>query len=307
MRRLTALFCSLALLACGSEPSGLDDGGDPDVVAAISVEQGAEQSARAMRVMPDSVVGRATDDQGRAVEGRIVEFQLPAGPDAGSVDQQTLATNPQGRVFYELTAGPRAWTSRVAAGEDSAYTARLVASVDGRSDEVVEFTFAVQPGDPVELDLFFSTGDPPVLRPGDTVNPLDMLEWPARDQHGNPLPGSMIDDRSAGWVYLFSGGDVEAEGPSGTGWDAGPLPELHREGWHDSNAIRTTTGDGSTLPDSLEVRGGMDWTSGDLGDHLSLRVMLPACWEHTRTLDDGREEFEAVPWTEGCPAPEDQV
>ena len=189
MRRLTALLSILALAACGSEPTSLDDGG-PTVVAAISVEQGARQSARPTRPMPDSVVARATDSQGRAVEGRIVEFQLPAGPEAGSVDQQTLATNAQGRVFYELRAGTRAWTSRPP-GEDSAYTARLVASVEGRSNEVTEFTFAVQPGEPANTP----SGDDRLVEDGtfdqfgadgEAEAPFNANFW--IDEHENPVP-----------------------------------------------------------------------------------------------------------------------
>jgi hypothetical protein len=195
MRRLIAVAAALTLACGGSDgTTGID--GDPGIAADITVEQGADQRAPILDVMPDSVIGRVMDDQGRAVGGQTVNLVIPAGEEAGrwtglSGPTGTLTTDAQGRVFAELQAGTRAWTSRVVDGEDSAYVARLVASREGRADEIEELTFAVEPGEPVvgdDRDVARGatggglTGDSPHTVPaGNTFAAV-------RDQHENPVP-----------------------------------------------------------------------------------------------------------------------
>lgn len=230
MRYLTAVL-ALALLftaACGSEPTNLDGGGGPGVAAAISVELGADQSARPERAMPDSVVGRVTDDQGRGVEGQLVNFEVPSGSEAGSFDAGALSTNAQGRVFNELTAGTRAWTSRLLDGQDSAYTARLVASRDGRPDEIAEMTFAVDPGPPRRgsepsgnerhdedgtFDEFGDDGDAEAVIAANFGG-----AW--EDPHENPIPFelALIDGDNVEIIKRsFQAYAVRATGATGTG------------------------------------------------------------------------------------------
>lgn len=189
MRRLVAFISCLAFLACGSEPTGLN-GGTPDIIASVSVEGGNRQSARPQNPMPDSVVGRATDSQGRAVQGRLINFTIPAGDSAGSFAARALQTNAQGRVFNELTAGTKAWTSRVVNGQDSAYTARLVASREGRPDEIATMTFSVLPGEPVVgADRRDNTGaGGGGLNGSNTYTlPADVHGAAVYDEHGNPV------------------------------------------------------------------------------------------------------------------------
>jgi hypothetical protein len=243
--RVTALVLvgTLVAIGCGGSTTGLeDDGGTPGVVTALEVEQGAEQSARPEQAMPDSVVGRATDDAGTPVEGQLVHFEVPAGAEAGTFDVGSLLTNGQGRVFNELRAGTRAWTARVAAGEDSAYTARLVASRDGRPDEILEFTFAVEPGPAEFADLSHGSWsiaeDPFVgrmeapggLAPDSLGNPAlwrflvgDGLLGVETTRPGTPEARTLIVDDSAAFSALegdttfYSNGQVrmvEATGPT---------------------------------------------------------------------------------------------
>lgn len=147
MRKTLATLLALALVACGEgSPTGSGDGSG--VVSSLDVVDGDGQSAPVQQPMPDSVVGEVTDDNGNSVEGVAVNFEIPAGDSAGTFEANVLQTNAGGRVVNQLTAGVKAWTSRVVAGEDSAYAARLVASRDGRPDEIAQMRFAVEPGPP---------------------------------------------------------------------------------------------------------------------------------------------------------------
>lgn len=180
MRYLAIALATLTAFACGSEtPTDSSDNSDPaGPVAAVTVESGDGQKAPPRRALPDSIVGRVTDSSGNPISGQIVNFQVAAGDSAGSFEVDALQTNSEGRVFNELTTGIRAWTARVAAGEDSAYTARLVASREGRPDEVARLNFAVEPAEATEFpEAGFSRFDP------DSVE-----RWPdpARDRFGNP-------------------------------------------------------------------------------------------------------------------------
>lgn len=173
MRRLS-LLCLVLALACGG-PTGPEDR-SLQLAAAIEVESGTDQIAPVTEVMPDSVVARVLDADGNPVEGRLVNFEVDAGDEAGRFDASALQSNGQGRVFNELRAGTRTWTDRVWNMEDSAYTVRLVASNEGRPDEVQSFTFAVEPGPVVETSFTWKrSGATPIRLPAS-----------AFDEYGNP-------------------------------------------------------------------------------------------------------------------------
>lgn len=144
MRKLAA-FVALLALACGDSPAGpggeIGTGGS---VAAISVEQGSGQRGPPQQALPDSIVGQVTDGGGDPVQGVLVNFEVTSA-DGGQFETVSLQTNSNGRVFNRLVAGTKAWTSLVP--EDSTHTARLVASREGRPDEITSFQFVIQPGE----------------------------------------------------------------------------------------------------------------------------------------------------------------
>lgn len=196
----TATVLVAILAACSGGPTGLDDGGPPDVVASIEVEKGEGQRGPPVEVLPDSVVGRVLNSAGDPMSGVFVNFETPGG----TFDADGLTTNGNGRVFNELTTGEVAWTARVAAGEDSAFTARLVASRDGRPDEIASFTFAVDPDPAASAAL---AGGRWSMAEGPFSARLEAPGSMAPDEHGNPAlfrlrvgPG-MLDvlDARMGW------------------------------------------------------------------------------------------------------------
>lgn len=307
MRRLSLVLPVLAL-ACGGSSEALSGPGGPSIAADITVEQGADQTAPVGQALPDSVVGRAVDGAGDPVEGRIVNLEVPAGPDAGRFDADALQTNATGRVFAELRTGTRAWTARVRSGEDSAYVARLIASREGRADEIESFTFSVQPGPLTKLTL--RPGEAPDYRIGDRLDVLSDLTWPGRDEHGNPIPGSMLRGRSASWTFFFNHPRTgEIRGPAGTGWGMDAVPELHKVGWIPAASpdVDTSAVTPDWPPDSAFVFGELEMSSGTIGGDMPLEVLLPVCWETTPQGKEGFVRFQAVPWTADCPTPEEQV
>lgn len=186
MREEPAALLVLAFIACGGgSPTGSGNGSG--VVSSLDVVEGNGKSAPVQQPMPDSVVGEVRDDNGDPVEDVTVNFDVPAGDSAGTFEANVLQTNADGRVVNQLTAGVKAWTSRVVAGEDSAYTARLVASIEGRPDEVAEITFAVQPGPVGDF-----TPTPSEIEEGsDQDRENGLLDFPmslVMDSLSNPVP-----------------------------------------------------------------------------------------------------------------------
>lgn len=203
MRKTLVTLLAFAFVACGGgSPTGSGD--ESGVVSSLDVVDGDGQSAPVQQPMPDSVVGEVTDDNGDPIEGVAVNFEVPAGDSAGMFETNVLQTNADGRVVNQLTAGVEAWTSRVVVEEDSAYTARLVASRAGRPDVVSEFTFGVDPGPAAEYRFALGgcclTDDP-------FSGSVEAPATSATDEHGNPAlfrlrvgPGMLeVDDGRFGW------------------------------------------------------------------------------------------------------------
>lgn len=310
MRRLSGVLLLIAAACGGSSTGPGDGGGGPSPVSSLEVESGNDQSAEPTEAMPDSIVVQAVDDAGNPVEGKLVNFEVPAGDSAGTFVADALQTNEEGRAFNELTAGTLAWTARVDAGEDSAYTARVVASRDGRPDEVGTVTFAVQPGPLDELTLPAPLPEQRLeLRIGDPVAVLDMAMWAGLDEWENPIPGSMIENRAVTWTY--DAADQSVGGPSGEGWDAGPVPPLHEMGWKGSDAIvidTTVTDPEIPSADSAWAIGHIAFTTEGISTPVNIAVLVAMCYEEDENVDPQRGVviYRPIDWTANCPAVEKQ-
>lgn len=181
-KALAVLLPMLAVAACGSDVSGPEPRG-LSVVASVQVEEGEGQRGAPEQAMPDSIVARVTDSSGNAVEGRLVNFEVVGGSENGQFEASALTSNGNGRVMNELRAGPRAWTSRIVDGQDSAATARLVASNKGQPDSVTTFTFAVEVG-PVHEASFGGLR----LNGSDGALVIDLGRRLVVDEWNNPVP-----------------------------------------------------------------------------------------------------------------------
>ncbi|NIR76802.1 MAG: hypothetical protein GWN53_17385 [Gammaproteobacteria bacterium] len=290
------------LVACGDAGESITEASSV-TFSSLQVSAGADQLAPPETPLSDSVVASVTDGASNPVEGVLVNFEVVDGPGAGTFATPSLTTDANGRVYNELTTGTRAWTSRMESGEDSAYTARLVASKGGRAEEIATFTFAVAAGPPAELtfDEAQSQGGqihPLSLKAGDAFNPLrDLADLDdtnfGRDEWGNPVTPGTISTLSTEWYYFHP--SIAGPTRQGTGWDAGPV-DLHRDGWHPFDTTGAT--DPTNLPDSMDVSGSVEFQISGVtpgpGGIVDLTIFMPVCWSA-----DGAN-YVTVAWTQGC-------
>jgi hypothetical protein len=132
--RLPAIVLILALPGCGSGDLVLP-GGPPTGLTPVS---GDGQSGLLGSRLPDPLVVKVTDAEGRLVAGTSVEFSFAAEIPGGVVTPQTATTDEQGQASAEVqlgtVEGDQPVEARVAGGVDSTLRARFSLTALPRND-----------------------------------------------------------------------------------------------------------------------------------------------------------------------------
>ena len=168
------LGCALAVAACGGEGLILPPDGAP---ANIEVMSGSGQSGRVGSALPNPVVVRVTDTQGRPVADATVNFSFT---DAGSsATPATATTNSDGLASSILTLGTR----------EGELTGRAEVPVDaGVTPVEVTFTAIARSDDANGIALVSGNDQ---SAPVNTGLP-DPLVVQVSDAFGNPIAGVTV-------------------------------------------------------------------------------------------------------------------
>lgn len=185
--------------------------GPPDTIVVIS---GDFQTGPILTALPDSVVLRVLDREGRAVEAALLELLVPL---AGNADPPALTTDSTGTAAFVWTVGVLKGRHELRIRADGA-EARVVASVT-----VGPPTYAHKIGDVQSQQ----TGSAVPVQPAVIVT----------DAYGNPIPGVNVAFRVLeGGGYLgntprggttFRVTDANGRATPG-GWVMGPVPGPQR-------------------------------------------------------------------------------
>ncbi|HEV7586996.1 MAG TPA: Ig-like domain-containing protein [Longimicrobium sp.] len=203
------LLAATLALAVAALPACSDSTGSKAGPAAhVDVVSGNAQSGPAGTELPQPVVVKVTDAQGRPVQGQVVSFVVTGG--GGHVFAGSGATDGQGLAQER-------WTLGTAAGPQT-LEARTV--VGGQPLSAAVFTATAVAGAPATAVAL--GGDTSVAGvPGSVVE--DSFAVVVRDQHGNPAPGVQV-----AWAVTGGGGSItsptptDAAGIARTQWVLGP-------------------------------------------------------------------------------------
>lgn len=178
MRRLTAVLASAFLLACGSEPAGLDGG--PQVAQSVQVVEGDGQTVSVTE--STDTVSALVEGEAGPVEGDLTTWEVDGPSECGDWEATALESNASGEVHNVLHVGTVADTR---ADVDCIF--RVVHSEQGAPAPLVgSVEVEVLPGAAVDTVPPGSTlgGEPPV-----EADPTWLL-----DQHDNPVPYRLVAD-----------------------------------------------------------------------------------------------------------------
>jgi len=110
VRRLPALLLLMLLASCGGEELVLPEEGVP---SSIVIVDGNGQSATIGTALPEPVIVRVLDVQGRPVQGQQVTFTVMIG--GGAIDPATRTTDANGEASSSWTLGPAAGSQQLQA------------------------------------------------------------------------------------------------------------------------------------------------------------------------------------------------
>jgi hypothetical protein len=233
MRMGPALIASLCLLpgiGCGGGDLGLPEDGTP---AGIEPAGGNGQTGLVGAELPQPIVAKVTDAQGRPVPGVSVAFELGAGAEGGATSPDTALTNAEG-------AASTTWVLGEAEGEQ-----RVEAEVVGAGLPVVSFTAtAVEEGrNEPSPERSSVTASPATI---EAVTGLSVITVRVRDGRGDPVPGATV-------TLAVTGAGNTLTQPSGlTGTDGaatGTLQSLVPE----TKTISAVVNGGVTISEMAEV------------------------------------------------------
>lgn len=262
--------CTLALLAAAAISSGaceLVSGSEPAGPAArIAAVSGDRQTAPAGTEVPQTLVVKVTDANGRPVVDQQVRWLLAAG--AGTVHAGTSTENWSGLTTTDRNGHARArWILGPFAGDTQWVEADAIDPATGRAIVFTTLRAVATPGAPTGMRAFRSE----VLwgRPGEPA--ADSLAAVVMDRFGNSVPGIAVSFATGG------GGSVSpvtvttgADGVARTVWTLGPDAGVRQ------TASATVTAIGS-LPFTAHVVTGetaLGVASGD-GQVASAGTSLP--------------------------------
>ena len=181
-----------------------------ETVAALAVASGDGQQVRQGRTLGNSIVVRATDAEGEAVQGAVIVF-APADGD-GTAAPDSVTTDSTGLAATVWTLGDRSGAQRMAAS---------VATPDGPA---VEFSATALTPEETVAALAVASGDGQQVRQGRTLG--DSIVVRATDAEGEAVQGAVI-------VFAPADGDgtvapdsvtTDSTGLAATVWTLGNRP-----------------------------------------------------------------------------------
>ena len=174
VHRIIAQGAVLAAVGCGGGDLVLPGDGQP---ATITADGGTGQTGTVGSALPDPIVVRVVDPQGRPLAGLSVEFAVPAGGPGGEVSPGTALTGTDGRASAQWVLGGLAG-SQVAD-----------ATVAGSTQAGVRFTASAQAAAAHAIAAVSGGGESATVG-----TPLpDSLVVRVTDQFGNPVSGAPVE------------------------------------------------------------------------------------------------------------------
>ena len=179
MRTVPALIASLCLLpgvACGGGDLGLPEDATP---VGVEPASGNGQTGLVGTELPQPIVAKVTDAQGRPVPGVTVAFELGAGTDGGATSPDTAITEADGEASARWVLG------------DEEGEQRVQAEVVGAGLPVVSFTATAveEVGSEPSPERSDVTASPETI---EVVTGLSVITVRVRDGRGDPVPGATV-------------------------------------------------------------------------------------------------------------------
>jgi len=264
----------LALPAC-TDSTGSRTG----PAAHVDIVSGNTQTAPVLTLLPQPLVVKVTDAQGRPVQGQVVNFVVTAG--GGHATAGTATTGADG-------VAQDGWTLGGVAGSPQTLEARAVKGTTGAVLALATFTATATVGAPAQVAPYGASAVSADTFVAGVVGSVveDTFAVIVRDAAGNPVPGTQVT-----WAVTSGGGSItsptatDAAGVARTQWvlGAGAGATQTAQAAVGGSTVRftaypataltktagdgTTAGTGSALTVSLVATGG----SGPIGD-------LPIHW-----------------------------
>ena len=239
-----------------------------ETVASLAVASGDEQRGRHGRALGDSIVVRATDREGEAVEGAVIVF-APADGD-GTVAPDSVTSNSAGLAATAWTLGEEPGDQRLAASVATAGGPTVDVSATALTPEETVASLAVASGNEQRVRRGRALGDSIVVRAtdaeGEAVEGAVIVFVPA-EGNGTVAPDSVTSD-SAGmaatvWTLGDHPGEQRLTATVAAGATDGPAVEATATALTPEEtvtALEIVSGDeqeavqGRTLDDSIVVR-----------------------------------------------------
>ena len=185
-----------------------------ETVSALEVASGDAQRVRQGRVLGDSIVVRATDAEGQAVQGAVIVF-APAD-EHGAVAPDSVASDSTGLAATTWTLGDRPGAQQLTASAAAPGAPSVQVSATALTPEETVSALEVASGDGQQAEQGSELGEPVVVR--------------ATDAEGQAVEGAVI-------VFAPADGDGTAEpdsaatdstGTAQTKWTLGDRPGNQR-------------------------------------------------------------------------------
>ena len=207
--RALAWALTAVLAACGDSPSASRGPGAP---ARVEVISGDTQEAIVGTELPNPLVVRVSDEDGRPVPGLVVNFRVVSG--GGSVFAGAAQTNAAGEARERWTLG----TSTTPA-DSQRLEVRAVDPANGAAVVYAAFRAVAKPGAASAISPVGSAS-----RAGTAGDALaDSLAARVTDRYGNPVPGAPVvwSVRSGGGTITPLTSVAGADGISRASWTLG--------------------------------------------------------------------------------------
>lgn len=250
------------LLSCGGGDLVLPSEGEP---AAIVVEQGDAQSGRVGNPLPEPIVVRVTDTQGRAVVNVPVTFAFTGGVEA-TVTPDSSATDADGRVVFQVVLGTQTGDgaaeiqARTAGGRRTLTAPIAFTALSAAANELTPIS-----GDSQSAPVGTTLPEPLVVQVTDAFgNPIGGVDiaWTPPDG-GSVSPATVTtgaDGFAAVQVTLAPNAGIQHTTAGAPGLAGSPLTFTHTALPGAAASLEIVSGDGqsglagTSLPEPLVVR-----------------------------------------------------
>ena len=229
-RFFTCSFVLVLLTSCTSDKLNLPSEGDP---GSISVLAGNGQSGQVGISLPESLVVRVTDGEGRPVERQQVVF-VPTADPTGQLLPDTVITDGTGRAASRWKLGTEAGSQQV--------DARVI----GASNPLaVTFTATADPAPPDSLAE--GGGNNQFGQIGNELT--DSLVVVLLDRYGNPVPGADIQWSAQNGNVSSPVTPTDSNGRAAVAWTLGFFPGTQQAtaGYGGANGSPVTFVAGATV------------------------------------------------------------